>query len=73
MKVDKTDENMKRCICSGCPTFDGCMSKNKESFFCAEGKSSCEFKKHGCICGECPLSSEYLLDKTYYCVIGAAE
>ncbi|MDI6799523.1 MAG: DUF2769 domain-containing protein [Actinomycetota bacterium] len=73
MKVDDTKENMERCICMSCPTYDECMKGKSEGFFCAWGKSGCGFKKLGCICGECPLSGEYMLNKMYYCSIGASE
>lgn len=72
-KVADTPENLKKCICGGCPTHNPCMKENMEGFFCARGKSTCELTKNGCLCGACPLASEYRLDKMYYCEIGAAE
>jgi hypothetical protein len=44
-----------------------------EGLFCARAKTACELMKNGCICGACPLTAEYSLDKMYYCEIGAAE
>lgn len=72
-KVADTKENMEKCSCSGCPSFDQCMKDNSEGLFCARGKTSCELNKNGCICGACPVASENKLDKMYYCEIGAAE
>lgn len=73
MKVPNTKENLMKCICMNCPTHNECMKKGMEGLFCARGKAKCELKRQGCICGECPLSSEYQLSNTYYCDIGAAE
>ena len=72
-KVPDTPENLKKCICGGCPTHNQCMKDNMEGFFCAKGKGNCELIKNGCLCGACPLASDYRLDKMYYCEIGAAE
>jgi len=49
------------------------MKEKMQGLFCARGKTDCELTKNGCICGACPLASEYRLDKMYYCEIGAAE
>jgi aldose sugar dehydrogenase len=67
MKVPNTPENHSRCICPGCPTYDDCMAKGGENLFCAAGKSACEFDSMGCICGECPVGSDYRLSDLYYC------
>jgi len=42
-----------------------------EGLFCARGKAKCEFEKKGCICGECPVASDYRLSGIYYCESGA--
>jgi hypothetical protein len=49
------------------------MKDKMEGLFCARMKTSCELAKNGCICGACPVASEYKLDKMYYFEIGAAE
>ena len=72
-KVPDTKENMMKCICGECPSHDQCMKDKMEGFFCARAKSTCEVTRNGCVCGGCPLTPEYSLDKTYYCETGAAE
>ena len=72
-KVPETPENEEKCICGDCPSFNQCMTDNMEGLYCAGEKSSCEFEKNGCLCGACPLTSEYGLDKMYYCETGPAE
>ena len=72
-KVPDTQENTIQCICGGCPSYDECMRNNDEILYCAKEKSTCEVPRNGCLCGACPLASEFDLDKLYYCVIGAAE
>ncbi|MFW6139947.1 MAG: DUF2769 domain-containing protein [Acidobacteriota bacterium] len=72
-KVTDTQENMRKCICGQCPSYNECMKNKSEGLYCARGESSCEFEKKGCICGACPLTSEFGLDKLYYCEIGKAE
>ena len=72
-KVPDTQENMVKCICGGCPSYDQCMKDKMEGLFCAKGKSTCEVNRQGCVCMACPLTPEFGLDKMYYCEIGAAE
>jgi hypothetical protein len=72
-RIPDTKENMMMCICGECPSYDQCMKDKKEGFFCARGKSMCEMTRSGCVCGGCPLTVEFGLDKTYYCETGAAE
>ncbi len=72
MKVDDKKENEIRCICLNCPTHqNACM--NVEKLFCARGKSKCQINRKGCLCGECPVGSDYQLTDLYFCDIGAAE
>ncbi len=73
MKVPDTKENLMKCICGSCPSYDQCMKDKMQGLFCARGKSDCEIEKKGCICGQCPLSSEYSLENLYYCINGAEE
>jgi hypothetical protein len=69
-KVADNAENMGKCICSGCPSYNDCMRDGKLGLFCAKGKADCEITKNGCLCGACPVASEYRLDKMYYCITG---
>lgn len=39
-----------------------------ETMFCAYEKSSCIDEENGCICVDCPLYTEYQLNKTYFCI-----
>lgn len=72
-KVPDIQENLQKCICGGCPSYNQCMQDNMEGLYCAREKSSCEFDKNGCICGVCPLAPEFNLDKLFYCETGALE
>jgi hypothetical protein len=72
-KVPDTEETIKKCICGGCPSYDDCMKGKSEMLYCARAKSGCQVTHSGCLCGACPLASEYSLDKMYYCETGAAE
>ena len=71
MKVPDTEENLMKCICMQCPTYNMCMKDKMEGLFCSRGKSTCELKELGCICNKCPLWSEYVLNVLYHCVNGA--
>lgn len=72
-RIPDTPENVNKCICGGCPSYDDCMRENDEMLYCARKKSACEVPRNGCLCGACPLAGEFDLDKMYYCMIGPAE
>jgi hypothetical protein len=72
-KVPDTQENIQKCICGGCPSYSQCMRDKDEILYCARSKSDCQIVKNGCLCGACPLTSEFNLNKLYYCEIGATE
>jgi hypothetical protein len=72
-KVADTQENAMKCVCGGCPSYNDCMKDKNEILYCARGKSGCDVQRKGCICGDCPLTAEYGLDKLFYCIEGAAE
>jgi hypothetical protein len=72
-KVPDNEETLKKCIGSGCPSYDDCMRGKTEGLYCARGKSACEVSRNGCVCGGCPLASEYDLGKMYYCETGVTE
>lgn len=68
MEVPNTDENMDKCICPSCPSFnDGDVG-----LFCSVGKSEMDVIQRGCICDECAVQAGYDLSGTYYCVNGKA-
>jgi glucose/arabinose dehydrogenase len=71
--VPYTKENADRCLCPGCPTLNECMRNRNQHLFCARGKTECELERKGCLCGECPIESEYGLTDFYYCTEGAAK
>ncbi len=71
--IPDTKEMLQRCICGGCPSYNACMQEKQEGLYCARAKSGCEFERNGCICGICPLASEFDLDKLFYCATGAPE
>jgi hypothetical protein len=72
-RVPDTQENVVQCICRGCPSYDDCMRGNNEILYCAREKSACEVSRDGCLCNECPLTSEFNLDQLFYCITGPAE
>lgn len=74
-KVAKTAANIKKCICPNCPSYNECAKGKKELLYCAQeiGKSACEYKMNGCICGACPVHTENDLHAGYYCVHGINE
>ena len=61
MPVPETKENMEKCICNSCTTYDSCIKGKKEGLFCATGKSNCVIKKRECMCESCPIDKEYNL------------
>lgn len=72
MIVENTKENLAKCICGNCPSFNECMKGVAQALFCAREKSSCDFDKKGCVCSGCPLTSENDLSSDYFCVSGVA-
>jgi len=75
VKVEKTPENLKKCSCPKCPSYNECAERKLEKLFCAKevGKSSCKFQMNGCICMSCPVHKENNLKAGYYCINGSAE
>ncbi|MDI6810600.1 MAG: DUF2769 domain-containing protein [archaeon] len=70
MEVPDTEENLKKCICMNCPSYNECMKTGMQGLFCARGKTDCDLERLGCICNQCPISSDYQLFGGYYCAIG---
>ncbi len=62
--VRDSEENRKKCICTGCPSYP---QECGGVLFCATGKSSCDVEVKGCICGYCPVYTENDLSGLYYC------
>ena len=73
MKVPDTKENLEKCLCKGCPSYNACMKEGMQGLFCSRGKTNCDFERQGCLCGMCPVSTELKLNNFYFCDIGAAE
>lgn len=73
--VPKNDANLKKCLCPTCPSYNECAKGKAEKLYCCGdiGKSGCEFKTNGCLCGGCPVHYDYSLTAFYYCMHGSAE
>jgi glucose/arabinose dehydrogenase len=69
-EIPDTERNRRLCICPSCPSYNLCMENNLERLYCAKAKSKCEIVKKGCICGECPIASEYRISGFYFCTEG---
>lgn len=67
MKVPDTKEDAGLCICPNCPTYNECMEKGGQMLYCARERSDCEVIRQGCICGQCPIASQYLLSERFFC------
>lgn len=74
-KVRKNEANIKKCSCSNCPSYNNCSKEKKEVLFCAQeiGKSVCDYKMNGCVCGKCLVHQKNDLKAGYYCIFGSAE
>jgi len=74
-KVEKTPENVKKCFCPTCPSYNECAKSKSELIFCAAsvGKSGCPLPTNGCSCPGCPVHQENDLKSNYYCQNGSAE
>ena len=74
-KVEKNEANLNKCFFFYCPSYNVCAKGKIERLYCAGeiGKSSCEYKRNGCICGGCPVHMENDLKAGYYCINGSAD
>jgi hypothetical protein len=74
-KVEKSEINLKKCFCPNCPSYNECAKGKMEKLYCAGevGKSVCEYKMNGCLCGGCPVHAENNLQAGYYCLNGSAD
>jgi hypothetical protein len=60
------------CHCMMCPTHTTCAKNAKERVFCLVGKSfMCISEQKACICPTCPLTQEFGLKHTSFCMKGA--
>jgi len=64
----RIEDNKKRCICGGCPTYKG--TGEKGLLFCAMGKSAVIKKGKGCICAKCPITAQLGLTHLTFCLRG---
>ena len=82
MRVDKTVENVRSCLCWKCPSYSSrCKLKNGqeipfdvshlqhlEVMFCAFEKSNCIRENQGCLCAKCMVHKKYALNNEDYCL-----
>jgi len=61
------DYVLKKCKCTGCPTF--VKGDNPAGAYCFPlvGTSEKIQREKDCICGTCPIYKEYELTHTFYC------
>lgn len=74
-RVEKTEANLNKCLCPGCPSYNDCAKEKAEALYCAGevGKSECPFQMNGCLCGGCPVHMENNLTAGYFCINGSAD
>ncbi len=72
-KVENNPSNQVKCFCPNCPTFNACAKEKNERLYCAVGKTACDFKMKGCLCGACTVHAENNLQSGYYCLKGSAD
>jgi hypothetical protein len=68
--VPDTADNVKQCICPGCPTYR--ESKLTGILYCGREKAKETVIQKGCICPKCSVWKNYKLQDNYYCSIGKA-
>lgn len=74
-KVEKNNDNFNQCFCLNCPSYNECAKEKTEKLYCSEeiGKSACDYKMNGCLCGGCPVYKNNNLKTGYYCLRGSAD
>lgn len=74
-KVANTQENIKKCACTECPSYNDCSRDKGVKLFCSDevGKSICALAMNGCLCGPCAVHEENDLRAGYYCIHGSAD
>jgi len=63
--VKDSEENIKKCLCPGCPSFP--QDCKDEILYCARAGSRCDINVKGCICRGCPVYFENGLNGLYFC------
>ena len=73
--VPKNDDNLAKCVCPKCPSYNECAKGKAEKLYCSGdvSKSTCDFQTNGCHCVGCPVHYNYSLTAGYYCMKGPAE
>ncbi len=66
--VPNNAENVKLCVCPGCPTYR--ESKLTGTLFCARGNAAEAVKQKDCLCPKCMVWKNFKLQDIYYCAIG---
>jgi hypothetical protein len=61
MLVPNTSENLKKCICMDCPTFEKSLKDVDGGLFCAQGKAEGNVEEDECLCDQCQIDDEYKL------------
>ena len=74
-QVTKNEVDLSQCACPKCPSYNDCARGKNEKLYCATeiGKSACEYKMNGCLCGSCPVHTASGLTNGYYCLKGSAK
>jgi len=68
--ADLRKEIEKMCLCPNCPSWIECKEHGAYCYPIV-GKSKCINQAKGCICGACPTTKKYKLEKHYYCINGS--
>lgn len=73
-KVEKNRDNLSKCVCARCPSYNECAIEANELLFCADPLKErvCKYKMNICICDNCPVFKEAKLRARYYCIYGSA-
>jgi hypothetical protein len=60
------------CQCLDCSTHNKCAKNSGERLYCVVMRSPfCIDSKKGCLCHDCPISTELSFKKDYHCLEGA--
>ncbi|WP_201798828.1 DUF2769 domain-containing protein [Methanomassiliicoccus luminyensis] len=71
-KAQDMDQKLTMCICGKCPSYTDDNRDRQQALFCSKGRpQSCDTTNKGCICSDCPVSSEMGLTHTSYCIKGS--
>jgi hypothetical protein len=60
------------CQCLDCSTHNKCAKNSGERLYCVVMRSPfCIEDKKGCLCLDCPVSTELGFKRDYHCLVGA--